>query len=141
MKKISIAIMVIMVLTMLFAAVSLATDAKENTIIAEEMTNKSNASETTLKNLTSKEEKIAYYTEKYGDKTEGTVAYYISMAQKYSIPVCFLLLIWGAFNFFIVGNKKLQQREKGFAMIVAAIIGIIAFQTIPLIYALFVAGR
>lgn len=141
MKKISIAMIIIMMLTMLFTPLVLATDAKENTLITEEMTNRSNASETTLENLTTKEEKIAYYTEKYGDETEGRVAYWISIAQKYSIPVFFLLLIWGAFNFFIIGNKKLQQREKGFSIIIGSIIGLIAFQAIPLIYAIFVAGR
>lgn len=141
MKKISIAMIIIMMLTMLFTPLVLATDAKENTLITEEMTNRSNASETTLENLTTKEEKIAYYTEKYGDETEGRVAYWISIVQKYSIPVFFLLLIWGAFNFFIIGNKKLQQREKGFSIIIGSIIGLIAFQAIPLIYAIFVAGR
>ncbi|MBO5179728.1 MAG: hypothetical protein J6B87_05225 [Clostridia bacterium] len=141
MKKISIAMLMIMMLTMLFTTVILATDAKENTAIIEETTSRSNASKTTLENLTTKEEKIAYYTEKYGDETEGRVAYWISIAQKYSIPVFFLLLIWGALNFFIIGNKKLQQREKGFSIIVGSIIGIIAFQAIPLIYAIFVAGR
>lgn len=141
MKKISIAMIIIMMLTMLFTPLVLATDAKENTLITEEMTNRSNASETTLENLTTKEEKIAYYTEKYGDETEGRVAYWISIVQKYSIPVFFLLLIWGAFNFFIIGNKKLQQREKGFSIIVGSIIGVIVFQALPLIYAIFVAGR
>ncbi|MBR4110729.1 MAG: hypothetical protein IKK43_03445 [Clostridia bacterium] len=141
MKKISIAMAIIMMLTMLFATIVLATEAKENTLIIGEMTNLSNASETTLENLTTKEEKIAYYTEKYGDETEGRVAYWISIAQKYSIPVFFLLLIWGALNFFIIGNKKLQQREKGFSIIIGSIIGAIVFQAIPLIYAIFVAGR
>lgn len=142
MKKISIVITIVMIFTMLlFTTISLATEGKENTETAVQTINLSNASETTLDNLTTKEEKIAYYTEKYGDATEGNVAYWISVIQKYSIPVFFLLLIWGAFNFFIVGNKKLQQREKGFSMILGSMIGMIVFQAIPLIYALFVAGR
>ena len=138
MKKISIAMCIVMVLTMIF--MSLTTLATEENI-TEEIAQSSNASAVTLKNLESKEEKIAYYTEKYGDKTEGTVAYYISIAQKYSIPVCFLGLIWGAFNCFIIGNKKLQKREQGFNMIIGFIIGLVVFQSIPLIYAMFVAGR
>lgn len=138
MKKISIAMCIVMFLTMMF--MSLTTLATEEDI-TEEIAQSSNASKVTLKNLESKEEKIAYYTEKYGDKTEGTVAYYISIAQKYSIPVCFLGLIWGAFNCFIIGNKKLQKREQGFNMIIGFIIGLVVFQSIPLIYAMFVAGR
>lgn len=139
MKKISIAMCIVMVLTMML--MTLTTFATEKEDVVKEIEQSSNASEVTLENLSSKEEKIAYYTEKYGDKTEGTVAYYISIVQKYSIPVCFLGLLWGAFNCFIVGNKKLQKREQGFNMIIAFIIGLVAFQAIPLIYAIFVAGR
>lgn len=141
MKKISIAMTVIMMFIMLFTTLTLATQSEQNVAIAEKATQRSNASETTLENLTTKEEKIAYYTEKYGDKTEGVVAYWISVIQKYSIPVFFLLLIWGSFNYFIIGNKKLHQREKGFSLILGSLIGIIVFQSIPLIYAIFVAGR
>lgn len=146
MKKISIAMIMTMILSMsVFAMPALATEesaeAKQNISIMEEVTNKSNASEVTLENLEEKDEKIAYYVEKYGDETEGKVAYALSLAQKYSIPVFFLLLIWGAFNRYILGSKKLHQSEKGFSMIVGAIIGLIIFQTIPLLYALIAAGR
>ncbi len=139
MKKLTIAMCLVMILAMMFMTLTTFATTQEN--ITEEVSQSSNASEVTLKNLSEKEEKIAYYTEKYGDKTEGTVAYYISLVRKYSVPVCFLLLIWGAFNQFVVGNKKLQQREKGFKMIIAAMFGLIVFQSIPFIYALFVAGR
>lgn len=141
MKKISILMCVIMIFTMMFMTLTTFATQEENAEKIAEIKESSNASEVTLKNLKTKEEKIAYYTEKYGDKTEGTVAYYISIVQKYSVPVCFLGLIWGAFNCFIIGNKKLQKREQGFNMIIAFIIGLVAFQAIPLIYAIFVAGR
>ena len=158
MKKISVATIVIAIFTMMImmsttfasdvtatqpAAVEANTNDEDSksSSIKEEIAQSSNASETTLENLKSKEEKIAYYTEKYGDATEGQVAYWLSVAQKYSIPIFFVLLIWGAFNCFIVGNKKLQKREQGFSMIIASILGLVVFQVVPLIYAIVVAGR
>ena len=136
MKKISIALIITMVFMML---ATMSVFAANET--SKDLTGYSNASQVTLKNLRTKEEKIDYYSEKYGDNTAGVVAYYINRVQKYSIPICFLGIVWGAFNFFIIGNKKLQKREQGFSMIVGFTIGLIVFQIIPLIYAIFVAGR
>ncbi len=101
-----------------------------------------NASDTVIKNVTSREEKIAEYTEKYGgDVFYGKTAYYLGVAQKYSIPICFIGLAIGALNFFIIGNKKLDKREQGFGMIVAFLLGLVVFQVLPLLFAIVVAGR
>ncbi len=100
-----------------------------------------NASKTTLKNLVSREERIAEYTEKLGgDKTNGVVLYYLVKVQEYSIPVCFIGLVIASLNFFIIGNKKLEKRESGFKMLVTLIVGLIVFQVLPLLFAI-VAGR
>ena len=102
----------------------------------------SNASETVIKNMTSREQKIAEYTKKYGgDAFYGKTAYYLGLAQKYSIPVCFIGLAIGALNFFIIGNKKLDKREQGFGMIIAFLLGLVVFQVLPLLFAIVVAGR
>lgn len=102
----------------------------------------SNASETVIKNMTSREQKIAEYTQKYGgDAFHGKTAYYLGFAQKYSIPVCFIGLAIGALNFFIIGNKKLDKREQGFGMIIAFLLGLVVFQVLPLLFAIVVAGR
>lgn len=100
-----------------------------------------NTSKQVIQNISNKEKKIAEYTDKYNDKTYGTVAYYLNMFQKYSIPVCFIGFAIGALNFFIIGNKKLDKKEQGFGMIVAFLLGLAVFQVLPLIFALFVAGR
>ncbi len=102
----------------------------------------SNASKTTHKNLASKEEDIQRYTEKLGgDRTNGTVLYYLKLVQWYSIPVCFVGLVIASLNFFIIGNKKLDKREQGFKMLVTLIVGLIVFQVLPLLFAIIVAGR
>ena len=99
------------------------------------------ASETIIQSKDKKARRIAELTDKYNDKILGTVAYYLEVVQKYSFPVCFIGLTMGAFNFLIIGNKKLDKREQGFAWIVGFTIGLVVFNVIPLLFALIVAGR
>lgn len=99
------------------------------------------ASETIINSKDKKARRIAELTDKYNDKISGTVAYYLELAQKYSFPICFIGLAMGAFNFLIIGNKKLDKREQGFAWIVGFTIGLVVFNVIPLLFALIVAGR
>ncbi len=100
-----------------------------------------NASLTTIKNLKTPEEKIAYYSEKCGNSTNGRVLYVLYEIQKYSVPVCFIGLVIASLNFFIIGNKKLDKREQGFSMLIAFGLGLIVFQVLPLLFAIIVAGR
>ncbi len=99
------------------------------------------ASETLINNQTKKDRRIAELTDKYNDSVYGHVAYYLEFAQKYSLPICFIGITMGAFNFLIIGNKKLDKKEQGFGWIVGFTIGLVVFNVIPLIFALFVAGR
>lgn len=149
MKKIILILSMIMVL--LTGSLSFATndvaDSTENfeysatneaVVEKEEMTP---ASEKILENMTTKERKIAEYSDKFNDKNLGTIAYYLDVIQLYSIPVCIIGLIWGAFNFYIIGEKKLDKREQGFSFIVSFLCGFVAFQVLPLVFALLVAGK
>ena len=97
-----------------------------------------NASSTTINNLTSKDEKIKKYSEALGDKTNGTVLYYLELARKYSYPVIFVLMVIASLNYFIIGNKKLEKRENGFRMLVTLVVGLIVFQILPLLFAIIV---
>ena len=95
----------------------------------------------TIEHLTTREEKIQYYSEKCGNETNGTVLYYLYEVQKYSVPICFIGLVIASLNFFIIGNKKLDKREQGFGMLIAFGLGLIVFQVLPLLFAIIVAGR
>lgn len=103
--------------------------------------NLSGASEKILDNMSKKERKIAEYTDKYNDRNLATVAYVLDRIQLYSIPVCIIGLTWGAFNFYIIGEKKLDKKEQGFGFIVAFLCGLAVFQVIPFVFALLVAGK
>ena len=98
-----------------------------------------NASSTTINNLTSKEEEIEQYTKALkGNRTNGTVMYYLVLVRLYSIPVIFILMVIASLNYFIIGNKKLEKRESGFKMLVTLIVGLIVFQILPLLFAIIV---
>ena len=101
-----------------------------------------NASKTTLRNATSKDEKIEQYTKDLGgNRTNGVVYYYLLMASDYSVPVCFVGIVIASLNFFIIGNKKLDKRESGFRMLITLIVGMIVFRVLPLLFTIVVAGR
>lgn len=145
MKKISM-LFVVLMSAFLFVSPVVVAESQESVIsgeaLHEELEERNgNASVTTIERLKTKEEKIAYYTEKCGNSTNGTVMYYLYEIQKYSIPVCFIGLVIASLNFFIIGNKKLDKREQGFSMLIGFGLGLIVFQVLPLLFAIIVAGR
>ncbi len=99
------------------------------------------SSEKILDNLSQKEKKIAEYTDKYNNETYAYTAYYLDMAQLYSIPIFIIIMTIGAFNYYIIGEKKLDKKEQGFGLIMASLSGLVLFQVLPLIFALLVAGK
>lgn len=144
MKKISMLLVVVMSTLLLSAPIFAApinTISSGESSYSELEERPGNASITTIKNLTTKEEKIKEYSEKCGNITNGTVLYYLYEIQRYSIPVCFIGLVIASLNFFIIGNKKLEKREQGFGMLIAFGLGLIVFQVLPLLFAIIVAGR
>jgi len=143
MKKISM--LLVMVITTLFlCSVGFASSGNiketEEYNYSELEERPGNASLVTIEKLTTKEEKIEYYSEKCGNTTNGTVLYYLYEIQKYSFPVCFIGLVIASLNFFIIGNKKLDKREQGFGMLIAFGLGLIVFQVLPLLFAILVEG-
>ncbi len=98
------------------------------------------ASKQILGTMSRKDERIKELTQKYNDKTLGTVAYWLEVVRFYSTPVLFIFLVMGAFNFFIVGNKKLDKKEQGFGWMTTCFVGWVVFQVIPLVFALVTIG-
>lgn len=139
-NKIIAILMVLVVVTAFGSSIAYATDTNE-TADAQLSGELNASSETLLNNVSRKDKRIAELTDKYNDKFYGTVAYYLEVAQKYSLPICFIGITMGAFNFLIIGNKKLDKKEQGFNWIVGFSIGLVVFNVIPLIFALFVAGK
>ncbi len=106
-----------------------------------EEANLSAASEKLLTNVTKSERKKASYIDKYNDELLGTIAYILDCLRIYSLPIGFIVMTIGAFNFLIIGNKKLDKKEQGYAWIVFSVIAIVVFNVLPLLYAVLVAGK
>ena len=82
--KLAVILMAIMLVAS-FATCVVATT--ESTAQKQEET-MNEASEKLLSNVNSKDKRIAELTDKYNDQLYGRVAYYLEIAQKYSIPIC-----------------------------------------------------
>lgn len=80
------------------------------------------------------------YTERYGSEAYGWTAYLLNKVRVYSIPLCFLGIAIGAIYQYVIGIRKLDERDKGFGMIImfATIFGIC--QILPLVFAIVVKG-
>lgn len=146
MKKLILTVSIIMVLltgTLSFATNEHSTEPDMSVAVTsvEDEAPVNGASQKILNNMSKKERKIAEYTDKYNDKTNAVVAYYLDLIQLYSIPVCVIGLTIGAFNFYIVGDKKLDKKEQGFGYIMSFLCGLVFFQVLPFIFALLVAGK
>lgn len=78
------------------------------------------------------------YQEKYELKSYGLTAYILHKVQIFSIPVCFLGIVIGAINQFVIGIRDMKAYEKGLGlMIIFVTLGIIC-QVLPLIFTIVV---
>ena len=81
---------------------------------------------------------LADYQDKYGSDVYGLVAYILNLVRIYSIPFCFLGIAIGAIHQYVIGVRKLDTLEKGFAMIASFVTILIICQILPLAFAIFV---
>lgn len=80
------------------------------------------------------------YKEAYGSETYGLTAYILGRVQVMSIPFCFLGIALSAIYQYVLGIRKLDTRDKGFAIMISVITIFIIAQVLPLIFAIVVKG-
>ena len=78
------------------------------------------------------------YKEAYGSDTYGLTAYVLSRIQIYSIPFCFLGIALSAIYQYVLGIRKLDTRDKGFAVMISVITIFVIAQVLPLAFAIVV---
>ena len=83
---------------------------------------------------------IEDYTERYGSEAYGWTAYLLNKVRFYSIPLCFLGVAIGAIYQYVIGIRKLDERDKGFGMIITFVTIFGICQILPLIFAIVVKG-
>ena len=132
MKKVIVGIILIIILSLALNTVVLAENAT-NTLKDQ------NANEI----LTVKKEvnsKLDEYTEKYDSEAYGLAAYILNRVRIYSIPFGFVSIIIAAIYQYIIGLKKLDVRDKGFALMIASVTIVVICQVLPLVFAIVVKG-
>ena len=80
------------------------------------------------------------YVEQYGNETYGYVAYILNLVRIYSIPFGFVAITIAAIYQYIIGIKKLDVRDKGFALMIASVTIVVICQVLPLVFAIVVKG-
>lgn len=76
------------------------------------------------------------YKEAYGSDAYGLTAFLLSKIRVYSIPFGFVAIIIAAIYQYIIGIKKLDVRDKGFALMVASVTIVVICQVLPLVFAI-----
>ena len=80
------------------------------------------------------------YKEAYGSDAYGLTAFLLNKIRVYSIPFGFVAIIIAAIYQYIIGLKKLDVRDKGFALMIASVTIVVICQVLPLVFAIVVKG-
>lgn len=80
------------------------------------------------------------YKEAYGSDAYGLTAYLLNRIRIYSIPLGFVAIVIAAIYQFVIGIRKLDVRDKGFALMIASVTLVVICQVLPLVFAIVVKG-
>ena len=80
------------------------------------------------------------YKDAYGSQSYGFTAYLLNKIRIYSIPFGFVAIIIAAIYQYILGIRKLDVRDKGFALMIASITIVVICQVLPLDFTIVVKG-
>lgn len=80
------------------------------------------------------------YKDAYGSQAYGITAYLLNKIRIYSIPFGFVSIIIAAIYQYILGIRKLDVRDKGFALMIASITIVVICQVLPLVFTIVVKG-
>lgn len=84
--------------------------------------------------------KVSDYIAKYGSIPYGVAAFILNIVRIYSIPCCFIGIAVGSIYQYVIGIRKLDVRDKGFAMIITFVTILLICQVLPLVFAIVVKG-
>ena len=132
MKKAIVGIILVLILSLSISTVVFA-EAATNTLEEE------NANEIlTLKDKVGTQ--IEEYSEKYESDAYGLAAFILNVARIYSIPVCFVGIVIGALNQYVLGTRRLDKKHKGYGIIMTFVTLLVVCQVLPLIFTVVVMG-
>ena len=126
------------IICILLTASSCVFAANDNTI-----TNATNVSSSTsgLSDIAKKQRNtLEDYQRDYGSDSYGLAAYILHLVQFYSIPFCLVGIAVAAIYQYVLGIRKLDTQDKGFAIMVSIVTIFVIAQVLPLIFAIVVKG-
>ena len=132
MKKIIVCGIILAMFFVLFSNLCFASS--ENTV------EKTKASSTLVEIKENSAKTIEDYKVQYGNETYGTVAYILNIVRIYSIPFCFVGIAVGSIYQYVIGIRRLDTRDRGFALIITFVTLLLICQVLPLIFAIVVNG-
>lgn len=103
-----------------------------------------NNDETTTSKLIELKEKelntLEEYKEAYGSDAYGLTAFLLNRIRIFSIPFGFVAIIIAAIYQYVIGIRKLDVRDKGFALMITTITLVVICQVLPIVFAIVVKG-
>jgi len=137
MKKIGIVLAVVLCI---FSSTVVLASGSKNGNTTENKTVKTNTMNQLVEMKDKEKKTLEDYQEAYGSETYGLTAYMLNRVQIYSIPFCFVGVAISAIYQYVLGIRKLDTRDKGFAIMISIITIFIIAQVLPLIFAIVVKG-
>lgn len=138
MKKIGIILAVI--ICMFSSTIVLATNTKQTRTTQNQEIMQSETVNQLVEMKDNEKKTLEDYQKAYGSETYGLTAYILNKVQVASIPLCFLGIAISAIYQYVLGIRKLDTRDKGFAIMISIITIFIIAQVLPLIFAIVVKG-
>lgn len=139
MKKKGIVLAIIFLLILCSSTFVLASSARSTNKI-ENKVEPSNTMSQLVEMKDNEKKTLEDYQQAYGSETYGLTAYMLNRIQIYSIPFCFIGVAISAIYQYVLGIRKLDTRDKGFAIMISIITIFIIAQVLPLIFAIVVKG-
>ena len=84
--------------------------------------------------------KLEEYSAKYESDAFGLAGFILDSARIYSIPICFIGIVVGALDQYVLGTRRLDKKHKGFGIIMTFVTLLVICQVLPLIFTIVVMG-
>ena len=139
MKK-TLAIIAVIFCIVLVSSTVLATNTSKVVVNSKNNDSKSDTVSQLVEIKDNEKKTLEDYQNAYGSETYGLTAYILNKVQIYSIPFCFVGIAISAIYQYVLGIRKLDTRDKGFAIMISIITIFIIAQVLPLIFAIVVKG-
>lgn len=80
------------------------------------------------------------YKEAYGSEGYGTTAYILNRVRILSIPLFFILIVIAAIYQYVIGVRRADNQDRGFALMITSVTLLVICQVLPLIFTIVVRG-